>query len=319
MELMIIAGVLVLLIAIIGIIIILKKTNSESYEIIEDDSEDDSLEEIKKDSNKKKKKKSFKNTKKDEIPRDSTLTYYDTYEMSIKEKVIWSLVGMVIVFLVGMLFYNNVIWSLVLSLIGLYYPKIKTKEIIQKRRSTLLLQFKEALYSLSASLSSGRSVKNAFKDATYEMEMLFERGKNNLILPELEIINKKLELNETIEDALNSFAERSNIEEIETFADVFTASTKVGGDLKKIINDSSKMIGDKITIKQEIETMVSGKKFEASILTVIPILLVIMMKFAAPDMIKGLYSSLGRIMSTVAIIIIAIASLWARKIVQIEV
>ncbi|MDY4079315.1 MAG: type II secretion system F family protein [Clostridium sp.] len=314
----IISIVVVLLMIIIGVGFVIKNNGKETYEIIEDDTS----QEVKKDSKKtelKKKNKSSKKTKKEEIVRDSSLTYYDTYEMSIKEKILWSLVGMVVVFLVGMIFYNNVIWALVLSLIGLYYPKIKTKEIIRKRKSILLLQFKEMLYSLSSSLSSGRSVENAFKDVTSEMAMLFERGKNNLILPELEIINKKLEVNETIEDALNSFAERSMIEEIETFADVFTISTRVGGDLKKTINDSSKMIGDKITVKQEIETIVSGKKFESAILTVIPILLIFIMKFMAPDMIKSLYSSFGRIMSTVAIIIIAIASLWAKKIVEIEV
>lgn len=250
---------------------------------------------------------------------NGTLINYDEYEMSTNEKILWSLVGVAVIFVIGLIFYNNVIWSLVVALIGIKYKDIKRKDIIYKRKQDLLIQFKEMLYSVSSSLSAGKSVEAAFKEAYEDMITIFGERKDIYILEELLSINRKLEMNYTLEEALQDLAQRSGLDDIKTFADVFIACNKTGGNLNKVIQNSSQVIGDKIEIKQEISVLISGKRLEAKILTFIPFILILLMGVMAPDLLKNLYTTMGRVLSTIALIIIGIATLWSNKITNIEV
>ena len=239
--------------------------------------------------------------------------------MSKKEKLQWSLIGMAVVFVAGYIFYQSLIWSLVFSLIGLKFVEIKRKDIISKRKQKLLMQFKEALYVISTSLSAGRSVENAFIDAKQDLQKIFDFGKENYIIDELTYISRRIQMNQTIEEALEDFADRSGLEDIRTFANVFIACKSTGGNLKSVTEMTSRIIGEKITTKQDIATLISGKKFEANMLAFIPFGIVLFLKISAPDFIASLYTLQGRMLATVALLVIGISVLWGRKIMNIEV
>lgn len=319
---LLIGGVVIAVVVIIVIILVVVKSSNNKYEVIEDDEktlekESKTIEKVKKE--KKQKKSKNGNIKPKKIRLNSELTDYDEYVMTKQEKIKWSLVGMAVVFCAGYIFYRSIIWAFLLSLIGLKYPKMKNEDIIRKRKEKLLLQFKEALYAISSSLSAGKAVPSAFKDAYSDLQLIFGDGKENYILNELMYINRRIDMNETIEDALSDFGNRSGLEDVNTFSDIFGACTRSGGNLKNVIQKSSQVIGDKIAISLEIKTLISGKKFEARILTVIPFALIFMMKLMAPDLIENLYTFFGRVLATGAIILIGIATLWANKITNIEV
>lgn len=247
------------------------------------------------------------------------LPNYNYYKMSVKEFIMWGLLGVVVAFAVGYIFYQDIIWALVISVVGLFYPKIKNKDIIYNRKMKLLLQFKEALYALSSSLSAGKSVPMAFKDSYSDLKMMFEDTNDCFILDELQYIIRRIDRNETIEEALNDFAERSGLDDVQTFAYIFTTCTRTGGNLKEVIRNSSEIIGDKIEIKQDIEVIVSGKKFEQKILSAVPVALVAFLYISAADFMEPLNSIAGRMVTTMSIILILIGNLWSRKIMKIEV
>ena len=73
-------------------------------------------------------------------------------------------------------------------------------------------------------------------------------------------------MNENIESILKDFAERSGIEEIQHFADVF-GFKRTGGNLVEIIRTTTRMISERIEIKQEIETSLAAKRQEQRILS----------------------------------------------------
>ena len=239
--------------------------------------------------------------------------------MSKKEKLQWSLIGIAVVFIAGYIFYQSIIWSLVFSLIGLKFADIKKKDIISKRKQKLLMQFKEALYVISTSLSAGRSVENAFIDAKQDLEKIFDFGKENYIIDELTYINRRIQMNQTIEEALEDFADRSDLEDIRTFANVFIACKSTGGNLKSVTEMTSRIIGEKITTKQDIATLISGKKFEANILAFIPFGIILFLKMSAPDFLTALYTFQGRLLATGALLVIGVSVIWGRKIMNIEV
>ena len=294
----IIVAVIVLITA-IGVIAIIIKNKKET-EIIEDTSD---------------------NIKADDADKKSidTLIDYNVYEMTMAEKIKWSLIGMAVVFACSYVFYDSVLWSLAASSIGLLYPRIKKKDIIKTRKQKLLLQFKEALYIISSSLSAGKSVENAFIDAYNDLKTIFDYGKEGYILNELIYINRRIKLNQTIEDALNDFAKRSGLEDVTTFANVFCSCKSTGGNLKEVTEITSNIIGEKIGIEQDIETQISGKKFEANILVLIPFIIIIFIRISAPSFIMALYNLAGRLVSTFALLLILLSRLWSNKIINIEV
>ena len=311
----IIMAVIVLLI--IGLVVFVLMKNKNKYEVIEDEIQETKVKPIKAS-----KKIKIKNSLKEENIQEvnaNGLVNYNTYIMSKKEKLQWSLIGMAVVFVAGYIFYQSLIWSLVFSLIGLKFVEIKRKDIISKRKQKLLMQFKEALYVISTSLSAGRSVENAFIDAKQDLQKIFDFGKENYIIDELTYISRRIQMNQTIEEALEDFADRSGLEDIRTFANVFIACKSTGGNLKSVTEMTSRIIGEKITTKQDIATLISGKKFEANMLAFIPFGIVLFLKISAPDFIASLYTLQGRMLATVALLVIGISVLWGRKIMNIEV
>lgn len=317
-KVLIILGVaIVIILALIaGIILFIKNSNSK-YEVIDEDIV----------TKEKKEKTITKKSIKEKILKDKILkeenseglTNYNYYLMGTKEKVFWTLVGCGVLFVAAYIIYGSVLWSLAFSMIGLTYPKIRRKQIINKRKQELLLEFKEALYIISAALGAGQSVPNSFLSAYKDLEIIYGHKKKCYILEELLYINRKISRNETIEEALMDFAERSGLEDVRTFAEIFDTCNRLGGNLKKVIQTTSTVMNEKITIKQDIEMLVSGKKFESRLLMIIPFGLVVFMKLSSPEFLAGLSEIYGRIAATVSLLMIGIAALWAIKITNIEV
>jgi tight adherence protein B len=192
--------------------------------------------------------------------------------MSFKERIGYTLLAAVAIYLVAFIFYQNYIISLVVSFAALLYPKIRNKDIIAKRKNELNLQFKDMLYSLSSSLSAGKSVEPSFKEVLKDLSII-DPDSNTFIIKEVEYIVRKIEMNETIEAALEDFAARSHIEDIENFVDVFQTSKRAGGNIVEIIKNTSNIISDKIEVKEEIDTLLASRKFEQKVLAIMPIML----------------------------------------------
>jgi tight adherence protein B len=80
------------------------------------------------------------------------------------------------------------------------------------------------------------------------------------------------------------------------------------------------MISDKIETKNEIETIITAKKFESRILTCTPIVMVAMLSVASPDYMEPVFNTfIGAVVMTIAIIMFAIAFFISEKIMDIEV
>ena len=72
--------------------------------------------------------------------------------------------------------------------------------------------------------------------------------------------------------------DRSGLEDITNFSDVFEVSNRLGGNLKQVVSESYDMIRDKIDIELEINTIVASGRNELNIMAALPFLVVLMMK-----------------------------------------
>ncbi len=252
-------------------------------------------------------------------PREDGLTDYNYYFMGRNEKILNIIIACAVLFAIGYVFYKNVILSALLMIISVKWPDIRTKQIIAKRKRNLNIQFKDMLYAVSSALSAGKSVETAFREAVNDLKILYPDPNTDIIV-EASYIARGIALNETIEDMIAQFAERAHLEDISNFADVFVTCKRTGGNLVEMVRSTSNIIADKIEIKMDIETMISGKKFEQQIMSLMPIAMILVMTYSSYDYIAPMFETIkGRIIMTVAVAIFGASALIGNKIMDIEV
>lgn len=254
------------------------------------------------------------------IPKEGILgnaVDYTYYEMSKVTRIMCFCGGMVAGFAVGYIFYESIILSAILGTIcGIVMQPIYKKSYLEKRLKNLTLQFKDMLESLSTSIGAGSTVKDSFQSA-YK-DMVIQYTEDSYIAKEIGIINSGLYNNISIEVLLMDFGERSGIADIVSFANVFETCYRKGGNIKEVIRNTHQIISDKIDIELEIKTVVASKTSEQNMMLVMPILLVVMLKGLASDIIN-LNSTVGRMSTTVAMVMFATAYIIGRKILTIKV
>ncbi|GAE09717.1 Flp pilus assembly protein TadB [Paenibacillus sp. JCM 10914] len=243
---------------------------------------------------------------------------YTKYRLTGRENAISIIVGGVVFFGIGYLFYYNLVLSLILGLAGLVMPRFWRQYRLNRRQATMNLHFKQALYSLSSSLSAGRSVENGFKEAVEDLLLLDPGGLSDMIF-ELKIIVSRMGYGEPVEAALQDFARRSGMEDIKNFADVFSTCKRTGGDLVEVVRRTSSIIGEKLDIQQEISVMIAQKRFEAKALLAAPFLLLVFMNMTSPDYMEPMRSMAGIVISTFALAVLLGCFLWITKMMNVKV
>lgn len=246
-------------------------------------------------------------------------TDYNEYHMNPIEWTFYAIAAGTVLFCVGYIFYQHIILSAVLAVGGLFYPKMRKKQIIKSRKSKLNLQFKDMLYSLSSAVGAGNSVEKALFVTLEDMRQQYN-DPNAFIIKELELMVSRVSLNNTIEDVLNDFAARSHLEDIQTFANIFEISKRTGGNLIEIIRNTTQIIADKIETQTEISTIISGQQMEQKVLMVMPFALVFFMTKTGSGFMDPIFTTwLGRIIATISLAIILLGSLWSKKIADIRI
>lgn len=253
------------------------------------------------------------------VEREDGLTDYNVYVMSRTEKIANIILAAIVLFAVGYVFYHNIILSSVLMLLAVKWPKMRTRQIIERRKNQLTLQFKDMLYSLASALSVGKSVESGIQDALNDLRVIYPDPETD-ILVELEYILRGIGMNYTVESMFTQFAERAHLEDIENFVDIFVTCKRTGGDLMEVMRSTSNTIGEKIEVKQEIETTISGKKYEFQFMMVLPVVLVLFLTVTSGDYMEPVFTTLvGRMAMTAAIAIFGVSYLVGSKVMKITV
>ena len=276
-----------------------------------------------KDKKEKVKKEKVRNAKKGkELPKpERTETGgldYSVYYMKKSEWLMYALAAAAVLFVLGMIFYRQPIFAGVLALLGLKFPELQTKSIIAKRRQKLALQFKDMLYSLSSAVGSGSSVEMAMRLVLDDMEKMYVSS-DTYIIQELVLMVSKLNLGANIEDLFRDLADRSGIEDIRTFANIFEISKRTGGNVMKIIRQTSDIITQKLETSNEIQTLLASKKMEQKVMTAAPILLLALLEQTTGEFMEPMFFGMGRVVCTIALAMVIVGFLWGNKLTDIKI
>ena len=253
----------------------------------------------------------------DDARRD--LPDYTRYEMNGRERAGYITLAALFLGGVSYVFYQSIFFSVLLMPLALLYPRYKSRELLAKRKRELSLQFKDALYSLASSVSVGKSLELAFKDAVTDLAILYPDS-DAYIIRELTAIVAKTEMNETLENALVDFAQRANLDELTSFTDVFIIGKRSGGNMIGIIRNTSALIAEKLRIKEEIETLLAQRKLERKLLNVMPVGLVLLLTWSTGDYMFPVFHTVpGRLAMSAAIALLGVAYVVSGRIIAIEI
>lgn len=244
-------------------------------------------------------------------------TDYHVYSMSKIDYLTAYILGFGGGAVVTYAFFRNIILTLIggvicALLIPPYYNEYKKNSRLKHLRE----QFKDLLESLTASYSAGRNTLDALGDARDDMASIY--GEEADIVRELRIICAGIGNNINIEQLLLDFAERSGLDDVESFANVFEVCNRQGSDLKRIVSETRDIINDKIEIEMEIETMLSGNKNELNVMMIMPVIVVFSLSSMGTGTIVS-NSSVNLIVKFICLGIFGGAYLIGRKIVDIKI
>ncbi len=243
---------------------------------------------------------------------------YKSCRLTWKENIRIILKGTAMISILGILFYQSVIGIFCLSPLILLYQKVEKKKHLEERKWQLNIQFRDGIFGLSAALSAGYSAEHAFDEALKDLSLIYEE--DAMIMREFAYISNQIRMNITAEKALMDFGERTGIEDIIGFSEIFTTAKRTGGDLIKIIKTTGNVISDKIDVKREIITLITAKKYEADIMKIIPVGIIGYLYLSSPGFLDPLYHNLpGALIMTLVLAVYLGAYAIIEKIVAIKV
>lgn len=255
---------------------------------------------------------------KEEFCQENSINYL-VYRMSGWQRFFYAILAAGFFYGLAYIFYHSLLISVLVAPLGIFYPRLKCTELARRRQEHLGIQFREALYSLSSSVSAGKSLEAAFRDAAKDLHLLYP-GLDAYIVKELTAITARLERNETLEEALRDLAERSGLEDIKNFAEVFSVGKRSGVDMVEVLINTSNVIGEKLRIKEEINTLLAQRRLEQRILNVMPVALVLLLTWSTGDYMQPMFqTAFGRTVMTAALALLAAAYYISKKISDIEV
>lgn len=221
---------------------------------------------------------------------------------------------------VGFVYYNNLLFSLILfPIFSITLKKYYVIFLQQKRHHLFLDQFIDLLHSLAASFGTGRQMKAALEEGLILQKATYKE--DSPMVQELDYLVSCIKESREGEDKLLfSMAKRSNIKDFQNFVEVYAICKETGGDMEKAVASTSRIIIEKISLERDLVVLSAQKKLEGRLISLMPVFIILFLKMASPSYIEPLYSTLsGRLLMTLALILTCLAYYATDKITRLVV
>ena len=247
---------------------------------------------------------------------------YTKCNLTKQEDTLAHIVFVVIIAAVVFIYYRSVVISAVFGVaLAPYMKQEYRRKSIKKRQSRLRIQFKEFLGIISIAISGGAgvSMENAVENSVVELKKLYNERSD--IIREIEIIVYDYNRGgKPMADGFMELAERSGIDDIRSFATVYSTINGQSSDFGYIIKNTHDIIKEKIEITQEIETSISGAKSEAYTMLVMPLVVLLMMSSMGSGFMDTLFTTgTGRVVATIGIAVLGVSYILATRSSDVEV
>ncbi|MBQ8577876.1 MAG: type II secretion system F family protein [Clostridia bacterium] len=230
--------------------------------------------------------------------------------------LVWSAAAAVIVYL----FYHILPLSLAIGLCaGIYLEKMYAQGVVNKRKKRLRLQFRTFLEAMSVATRAGSTEVKAVESALKDLCVSYKKD-TDIVLEVQNILIQYQNGGVPLKVLFSDFAMRSGLEDIRSFADIYSVIEGKNDRIGDILTETSEIIGDKIEIEQEIETTITSAKSETYMMLILPVLMVVAMSAMGGDLVGALFEfPTGTLAATAALVLFAISYIIAVKVTDINV
>lgn len=243
---------------------------------------------------------------------------YRSYKLSFIDVVKVLILSAAVTGAIAVLFYKSA-WACVLIVpVTFFFARKEKVQKKEQRMQDLSVQFLDAMRAVSAGLLSGYSMENAWREAEKELEML--HGKSSYMYLELVEINRSVTLSIPIENLLSDFGQRTGVEDIESFAEVFLFAKRSGGDFVKMMEKTTEHLRMRQETRQEINVAVAARRMEQNVMNVVPLFILAYLRVSSGDFLDALYGNpFGILFMSGCLLAYAAAILLADHILRISV
>ena len=245
--------------------------------------------------------------------RRVSLPNYSASPCSLLDHIIAFLMGFAVGFAVLFVFYQLIAVSIVGGvLVGVVYIFVAEQNAIQKRKTRLRVQFFDLLEAMSVAMRAGNPMLKALESAREDLMMIYQETSD--IIVELDVIILKFNNAVPLSKSFSDFAERSGLEDIESFASIYATIEGKSSRADEIIRETQQIIADKMEIEMEIETMMTAAKSEVNIMLFMPLVILGVIGYAGAGFMDTIYTTtVGKIVATGGLIVFIISFILARK------
>lgn len=187
------------------------------------------------------------------------------------------------------LFFGNFIFSLFLTICSIIFILDFIGGIDSRRKDLLHNQLIEFVNNMIIMLKAGKTVRNIFKDSVNWSKKPLKKYLKKMV--------NELELNFTMDEALDRFALRCDSREIKLLVSALKINNKIGGDLIIILSNINDTLQYSLKAKSQIRTMTLQSKYSGNIISFFPIFVLIALYIFMNDTVRIFFSSsLGSIL-----------------------
>lgn len=173
-------------------------------------------------------------------------------------------------------------------------------------------QLEESLMGMSNSLKAGFSIIQA-------IEMVIRQNRQPISI-EFNLMLQQTKLGMSFDDALKNMAARVHSEDFDLVGNAIRTARVTGGDLTGIFDRLAAMIRERRRIQRRVMTLTAQGRLQGRILGALPMLLMLVLFFMDPSLIKSFLSQpLGIVLLLFVIVLETCGFLVIRRIVNIDI
>jgi tight adherence protein B len=224
---------------------------------------------------------------------------------NLNAAAVWGITAGVcgLVFLSAFVLFTDTTVSVILTAASLLpvYSKVR-KECEKAYERTVRREFVSCLVTLSGTLSSGARLEQCVNEIA-----LGDSSEIRHIRPEFQRMAKLIQLNLPVEKAFSEFAERVPVSDIKLFSQALEYGIPAGVNLIDRVRSFPAGMRIRNDVEAEITRTLNLPKYNNRVVTVMPFVMIAVMRLTAGDYLAGLDTGAGLTVKAVSAGLIVIA------------
>lgn len=159
----------------------------------------------------------------------------------------------------------------------------------KEKKKRLKRQFQDALQKMMSLFQAGYPLEEVFVPAANHVASVW--GEDAELAKGFEQLDSRIRLNESAEDVLLHFGELCGIEEMVEFANLLRYVRRGSGDVCSVLADCASQMTQNYRTEFEIEGIIAAKRYEYRIMKLMPIFILLFIRFTSYSFVSVLYES----------------------------